>query len=152
MGAVLAGLDWASRIHAVCVIDERGAACRQFEVAHDAEGLRDLVLRLREAGVRRIAVERPSGLLVVLRTDGHRFKPLAAQSDEVRALRALVRGRDDLVATRVQLANQLRSVLQSYGAGAAEVFADVDSPIALAFIQRYCTHGGLQKMLKAAGG
>lgn len=75
----------------------------------------------------------------LLRTDGHRFKPLAPQSDHIRALRALVRGRDDLVATRVQLANQLRSLLQSFWPGAAEIFADVDSPIALAFIQRYPT-------------
>ena len=37
------------------------------------------------------------------------------------------------------LANQLRSLLQSFWPGAAEVFADVDSPIALAFIQRYPT-------------
>ena len=75
----------------------------------------------------------------LLRTDGHRFKPLAPQSDDIRALRALVRGRDDLVATRVQLANQLRSLLQSFWPGAAEVFADVDSPIGLAFILRYPT-------------
>lgn len=75
----------------------------------------------------------------LLRTDGHRFKPLAPQSDAIRALRARVRGRDDLVATRVQLANQLRSLLQSFWPGAAEVFADVDSPIGLAFIQRYPT-------------
>jgi transposase len=75
----------------------------------------------------------------LLRTDGHRFKPLAPQSDEIRALRALVRGRDDLVAARVQLANQLRSLLESFWPGAAEVFADVDSPIALAFIDRYPT-------------
>lgn len=75
----------------------------------------------------------------LLRTDGHRFKPLAPQCDDIRALRALVRGRDDLVATRVQLANQLRSLLQSFWPGAAEVFADVDSPIALAFIKRYPT-------------
>ncbi len=75
----------------------------------------------------------------LLRTDGHRFKPLAPQSDEIRALRALVRGRDDLVATRVQLVNQLRSLLESFWPGAAEVFADVDSPIGLAFIQRYPT-------------
>jgi transposase len=73
----------------------------------------------------------------LLRTDGHRFKPLAPQSDEIRALRALVRGRDDLVATRVQLANQLRSLLESFWPGAAAVFADIDSPIALAFIERY---------------
>ena len=181
MSTVFAGLDWASRTHAVCVIDEHGTVCKQWEVAHDAEGLRELLRQLRALHVLRIAIERPSGLLVdalvdvglqvvpihpnavkasrpryrshggksdasdaylladLLRTDGHRFKPLAAQSDEIRALRALVRGRDDLVATRVQLANQLRSLLQSYWAGAAEVFADVDSPIALAFIQRYPT-------------
>lgn len=75
----------------------------------------------------------------LLRTDGHRFKPLAPQSDEIRALRALVRGRDDLVATRVQLTNQLRSLLESFWAGASAVFAEVDSPIALAFIERYPT-------------
>ncbi|MCW5631345.1 MAG: IS110 family transposase [Rhodoferax sp.] len=75
----------------------------------------------------------------LLRTDGHRFKPLSPQSDEIRALRALVRGRDDLVATRVQLANQLRSLLESFWPGGAAVFADVDSPIALDFIERYPT-------------
>ncbi len=181
MNSIFAGLDWASQTHAVCVIDERGAVCKQWEVAHDADGLRELLRQLRALHVLRIAIERPSGLLVdafveagfevlpihpnavkasrpryrshggksdasdaylladLLRTDGHRFKPLAAQSDEIRALRALVRGRDDLVATRVQLANQLRALLESYWAGAAEIFADVDSPIALAFIQRYPT-------------
>jgi len=41
----------------------------------------------------------------LLRTDAHRFAVLEPQSDAVRALRTLVRGRDDLVATRVQLAN-----------------------------------------------
>lgn len=75
----------------------------------------------------------------LLRTDGHRFRPLAPQGDEIRALRALVRGRDDLVATRVQLANQLRSLLDSFWPGAAAIFADVDSPIALAFVERYPT-------------
>lgn len=75
----------------------------------------------------------------LLRTDGHRFRPLAPQSDDIRALRALVRGRDDLVATRVQLANQLRSLLESFWPGAAAVFAEIDSPIALAFVERYPT-------------
>ena len=75
----------------------------------------------------------------LLRTDAHRFKPLAPQSDDIRALRAMVRGRDDLVGARVQLANQLRSLLESFWPGAAVVFADIDSPIALAFIDRYPT-------------
>jgi transposase len=75
----------------------------------------------------------------LLRTDGHRFRPLAPCSDEIKALRALVRGRDDLVATRIALANQLRSLLAGFWPGAAAIFADIDSPIALAFLRRYPT-------------
>jgi transposase len=75
----------------------------------------------------------------LLRTDGHRFRPLAPASDAIRALRALTRGRDDLVATRVALANQLRSLLEGFWPGAAVIFAEVDSPIALAFLARYPT-------------
>lgn len=75
----------------------------------------------------------------ILRTDGHRFRPLRPCSDAIKALRALVRTRDDLVAQRVALANQLRSLLESFWPGAAAIFADIDSPIALAFLQRYPT-------------
>lgn len=75
----------------------------------------------------------------LLRTDRHRLRPLAPASDAIRALRALTRGRDDLVATRVALANQLRSLLEGFWPGAAGIFADVDSPIALAFLERYPT-------------
>ena len=75
----------------------------------------------------------------ILRTDGHRLRPLQPCSDEIKALRALVRGRDDLVAERVCLANRLRSLLEGFWPGAAVVFADIDSPIALAFVQRYPT-------------
>lgn len=75
----------------------------------------------------------------ILRTDGHRFRPLRPCSDEIKALRALVRGRDDLVAERVGLANRLRSLLENFWPGAAAVFADIDSPVALAFVQRYPT-------------
>lgn len=75
----------------------------------------------------------------LLRTDGHRFRPLRPLTDDTRALRALVRGRDDLVAQRVALANQLRAVLEHGWPGAAVIFADLDSPIALAFLARYPT-------------
>jgi len=75
----------------------------------------------------------------ILRTDGHRFRPLTPVSDEIKALRALARGRDDLVAARVGHANQLRSLLDSFWPGAAAIFADVDSPIALAFLERFPT-------------
>jgi len=75
----------------------------------------------------------------VLRTDGHRFARLHPQSDAMKALRALVRTRDDLVAERVAMANQLRALLQSCWPGATEIFAEIDSPITLAFVQRYPT-------------
>lgn len=75
----------------------------------------------------------------ILRTDGHRLRPLSPQSDAIKALRGLVRGRDDLVGTRVALANQLAALLASFWPGAAAIFADLASPIALAFLERYPT-------------
>jgi transposase len=82
----------------------------------------------------------------LLRTDGHRFRPLQPVSDDTRALRALVRGRDDLVAERVALANQLRALLDRFWPGAAAIFADVDSPIALAFLSRYPTPHSAERL------
>jgi hypothetical protein len=68
----------------------------------------------------------------ILRTDGHRFRPLTPVSDELRALRALVRGRDDLVAARIGFANQLRSLLGSLSkaSGPAPPLAIVLGPMA----------------------
>lgn len=174
-----AGLDWGAAGHAVCVIDESGAALARFQCSHTAAGLADLLARLRRLAPPTelpVAIERPSGLVVetllaaghpvvpihpnvvkacrpryraaggksdpgdaymladILRTDGHRFAPLTPASDEIKALRApspgwmpgvpagtgsialrsMVRGRDDLVATRVCLANQLRALLDSF--------------------------------------
>ncbi|CAN5773279.1 hypothetical protein BH23PSE1_BH23PSE1_00740 [soil metagenome] len=72
----------------------------------------------------------------ILRTGGHRFRPLMPASDDIKALRALVRGRDDLVAHRTALANQLRSLLDGFWPGAAAIFAAIDSRVALAFAGR----------------
>lgn len=76
-------------------------------------------------------------LCELARTDHHRFPALAPSSDETIALRALARTREDLVAMRVELANRLRAHLDCFWPGAARIFADVDSPIALAFLERY---------------
>lgn len=76
-------------------------------------------------------------LCELARTDRHRFPALAPCGDETLALRTLVRTREDLVAARVALANQLRAQLQAFWPGAARIFAEVDSPIALAFLARY---------------
>jgi transposase len=182
--SIFVGLDWGGSSHAVCIIDQAGKIIDRFAVAHDRDGLADLIARLsrhRPPVATPIAIERPSGLLVdtlveagfivtpihpnvvkacrpryravaaksdpgdayiladILRTDGHRLTPLTPQSDAIKALRALVRGRDDLVASRVVLANQLKALLESFWPAAASLFADIASPIALAFLERYPT-------------
>jgi transposase len=76
-------------------------------------------------------------LAELARTDAHRFRVLVPDSDETKALRALSRAREDLVGHRVALANELRAQLECFWPGAARVFADVDSPIALQFLRRY---------------
>jgi transposase len=76
-------------------------------------------------------------LCELARTDRHRFPVLAPSGDETLALKALVRTREELVDARVALANQLRAQLQAFWAGAERIFADVDSPIGLAFLGRY---------------
>jgi transposase len=179
---VFVGLDWATGVHAVCVIDAGGRVLEQFEVVHDRDGLAGLMRRLARYGASvRVAIERPGGLLVdalvdaghevvpihpnavkasrlryrchggksdasdayiladMLRTDGHRFRVLCPQSDSIKALRALVRTRDDQVRMRVALGNQLRSALEVSWPGAACVFADVTSAIGLAFVARFPT-------------
>jgi transposase len=189
---VFAGLDWATQVHSVCILDASGEVLERFEVAHDRDGLAEVLRRLKRYGTRvRIAIERPSGLIVdalvdaghrvfpihpnavkatrvryrshgaksdasdayvladMLRTDGHRWAPLSQQSDSIRALRALVRARDDLVATRIKLANQLRSTLEAFWPGAAIVFAAVDSPISLAFLRRYPTPASAARLGEA---
>ena len=74
-------------------------------------------------------------LAELARTDAHRLRAIRPDSDETRALRVLTRTREDLVRTRVELANQLRAQLQAFWPGAL-IFRDVDSPISLAFLAR----------------
>ena len=174
-----AGIDWASERHAICVLESDGCVVEQSVSEHDANGLSALCARLVELGVKRVALERPDGVLVeqllaaelivlaihpnqvkaarprfsvaggksdgfdayllaeLARTDAHRFRPLQPDHDATKALRALTRAREDLVATRVGLANQLRAELERFWPGATHVFAEIDSPIALAFLERY---------------
>jgi transposase len=80
-------------------------------------------------------------LAELARTDSHRLRALAPDPDETKALRALTRTREDLVGARVRLANELRAQLDAFWPGAARVFADVDSPIGLAFLDRYPAPG-----------
>ncbi len=76
-------------------------------------------------------------LAELARTDNHRFRTLVPDSDETKALRALTRSREEMVGTRVAVANQLRSELEAFWAGAAILFSEIDSAISLAFLARY---------------
>ena len=71
------------------------------------------------------------------RTDSHRFRVLEPDSDETKALRALTRAREDLVHARVALSNQLRAELERFWPGPIGLFTKLDSPISLAFLERY---------------
>ena len=73
-------------------------------------------------------------LAELARTDMHRLGVLEPDADETRAL---TRAREDLVEQRVALANQLRAQLDAFWPGAARIFSEVDSPICLAFLERY---------------
>ena len=71
------------------------------------------------------------------RTDRHRFRALTPDSDETKALKVLTRAREDLVRSRVALANQLRAELEAFWPGAVLLFSQIDSAISLAFLKRY---------------
>ena len=81
-----------------------------------------------------------------LRLRAHKLGVLAPFSAETRALRAVVRARDDLVEQRVSAHNQLEACLDAFWPGAKAVFADVTSEIALAFLERYPTPGSARTL------
>lgn len=132
--------------------------CFDVDVVAIERGDGVLVERLLEKGLRVLALHpnqvkaardrfRASGgksdrfdcfvLSELARTDGHRFRVLEPDSDQTKALRALTRSREDLVAARVALANQLRAELDRFWPGPVGLFAALDSPISLAFLARY---------------
>ncbi|MGO9904400.1 MAG: IS110 family transposase [Solirubrobacteraceae bacterium] len=145
--------------------DERGlrSLCRalvrlrvQLVAVERPDGL--MVERLLDAGLRVLALHpkqvaaardrfRVSGgksdgfdafvLCELARTDHHRFRVLEPDSDATKAIRALTRGREDLVGARTALVNQLRAELERFWPGPLGLFSDLHSQISLAFLERY---------------
>ncbi len=72
-----------------------------------------------------------------LRTDRSRLRPLLPDTAATATLRRTCRARKDLVGHRVALANQLRAHLRIVFPGVVGLFADLDSPISLAFLPRF---------------
>jgi transposase len=136
--------------------DEKGlrALCRtlvrlkvQLVTIERPDGL--LLERLLDAGLRVLAMHpnrvvasrarfRVSGsksdrfdafvLCELARTDSDRFRVLEPDGDQTKALRALTRGREDLVHARVALTNQLRAELERFWPGPIGLFQKLDSP------------------------
>jgi transposase len=74
-----------------------------------------------------------------LRLRRHRLTAATPYSSETKAVRTVVRTRDDLVHMRVAAVNQLAALLDAYWPGAKAIFADLESKIALEFLSRYPT-------------
>lgn len=184
----VAGVDWASDKHDVLIADLDGATVWSGEVAHDEAGISELCRILTGAGVIRVAIERPDGLLVerlldaglmvlalhpnqvkaarprfsvsghksdrfdafvlceLARTDHHRFRALTPDSDQTKALRALTRGRGELMRTRRALCNQLRAELERCWPGVIHAFPDLHRQITLAFLDRWPTAADAQRL------
>ncbi|MEX2746252.1 IS110 family transposase [Rhizobium mongolense] len=66
---IFVGVDWGGSSHAVCIVDPAGGGLGDFAVAHERDGLADLVAPLRwcgPPGETPTAIERPSGLVDTL--------------------------------------------------------------------------------------
>jgi transposase len=120
------------------VLVERLLECGLIVLAIHPNQLKAARPRFRASGARAKSDSFDAFCLAELaRTDHHRFRALTPDSDQTKALRALTRSRDELVGTRVALANRLRSELEAFWGGAALLFSEIDSPISLAFLARY---------------
>jgi transposase len=109
-------------------------------------GLRLLALHPNQAAAARPRFRAAAGksdrfdafcLCELARTDHHRFRVLEPDSDATKALRALTRAREDLVAARTAMSNQLRAELERFWPGPLHLFSDLHSRISLAFLERY---------------
>jgi transposase len=80
------GVDWATDEHAVCVVDNQGRIVVDFDVANDAAGLSTMCRRVKDAGVRRVAIERPDGPVVDALLDAG-LEVVVVSSRSVKALR-----------------------------------------------------------------
>ena len=76
-----------------------------------------------------------------VRARAHRSSPLpdpgARTPIETKAIRALTRAREDLVAARTGVMNQLRAELERFWPGPLRLFSHMDAEILLAFLERY---------------
>jgi len=61
---LFAGIDWASKTHAICVVDDHGEIRVRFEIPNTGKTFTGLIKRLTKLGVDGVAIERCDGPLV----------------------------------------------------------------------------------------
>ncbi len=78
------GIDWASRAHELCVVDQEGVVVERFGFAHTERGIVAALERLAKLAAPEelpVAIERPDGLLVDrLLEAGHEVVPIHANA------------------------------------------------------------------------
>lgn len=70
----------------------------------------------------------------LVRTDRHNHRPVAADSDQVLAVRALARAYQSMIWARRRQANQLRSALREFYPAALDAFDDLTHGDAVAVV------------------
>jgi hypothetical protein len=84
---LFAGVDWATKRHAVCVVDHAGGVRARFEVPNTGKTFTGLTKRLAKLGVAGVAIERPDGPLVQAML-GAGLRVVVVTPRQVKALRS----------------------------------------------------------------
>ncbi|MCP4243706.1 MAG: IS110 family transposase [bacterium] len=109
------GIDWGSRVHAVCVLDGSGKLLHEGEVAHDGEAVIGFVQKIRrlaggDLSAVRAAMESPHGTMIEALVDSgasaYHLNP--KQLDRFRDRRSVAGAKDDDLDAWV-LADSLRT-------------------------------------------
>ena len=140
MKQLYAGIDWASRTHAVGVVDDHGGIRARFEVPNTGKGFGGLIRRLTKLQVAGVAIERPDGPLVEAMLDAG-LRVVVITPRQVKALRSRYRATGAKSDTADALL--LADVLRTDGHRLQPLIPDSDATIVLRALGR--TRKDLQK-------
>jgi transposase len=90
-GKLFAGLDWASKTHMVCVVDDAGEIRIRFEISNTGKTFTGLVKRLTKLNVEGVAIERCDGPLVEALLDAE-LRVVVITPRQVKGLRSRYTG------------------------------------------------------------